>query len=35
VNARQESVFPEALKPLKEADPEVYELVQKEKLRQM
>jgi len=31
----QDSVFPEALTPLKEADPEVYALVQKEKLRQM
>lgn len=33
--ATQESVFPEALKPLKECDSEVYELIQKEKLRQM
>jgi len=33
--ARQESVFPESLKALKDADPEIYELVQKEKLRQM
>jgi hypothetical protein len=31
----QEAVFPEALKSLKEADPDVYALVQKEKLRQM
>ena len=31
----QEAIFPEALKSLKEADPDVYALVQKEKLRQM
>jgi hypothetical protein len=31
----QEVIFPEALKSLKEADPDVYALVQKEKLRQM
>uniref|UniRef100_A0A7S0I8S2 Serine hydroxymethyltransferase n=1 Tax=Micromonas pusilla TaxID=38833 RepID=A0A7S0I8S2_MICPS len=30
-----ESVFPESLKALKDADPEIYELVQKEKLRQI
>ena len=29
------AIFPEALKSLKEADPDVYALVQKEKLRQM
>ena len=28
----QEAIFPEALKSLKEADPDVYALVQKEKL---
>jgi len=30
-----ESIFPESLKTLKDADPEIYELVQKEKLRQI
>lgn len=31
----QDAIFPEALKTLKEADPDVYALLQKEKLRQM
>lgn len=31
----QDAIFPEALKTLKQADPDVYNLVQKEKLRQM
>jgi len=31
----QEAIFPEALQPLKEADPVIYGLIQKEKLRQM
>eukprot|EP00227_Mantoniella_beaufortii_P017408 CAMPEP_0197579052 /NCGR_PEP_ID=MMETSP1326-20131121/3121_1 /TAXON_ID=1155430 /ORGANISM="Genus nov. species nov., Strain RCC2288" /LENGTH=469 /DNA_ID=CAMNT_0043142401 /DNA_START=90 /DNA_END=1499 /DNA_ORIENTATION=- len=30
-----EAIFPEALKPLKEADPVIYGLIQKEKLRQI
>jgi glycine hydroxymethyltransferase len=35
IRLAQEPVFPEALKTLKDADPEIYELVQKEKLRQI
>ena len=31
----QETVFPEALKTLKDADPVVYDIVQKEKQRQL
>ena len=31
----QDTVFPEALKTLKEADPVVYDIVQKEKMRQL